>query len=63
MTKDTLRRLIREGVDTDALEEALQEEITSSMDYEALAHEIFKRFEEEITDLAIDELAECLLPF
>ena len=63
MTKEALRRLILEAVDSEFLEEAVKEEIAENLDYEAIAHQIYRSNEQEICDMAAEVLADQFLPF
>jgi hypothetical protein len=63
MTKEVMRRLVRECLDLDQVEEHLKEIIQQELNYPAIARKIWETWQDELLEEAAKMTAEELLPF
>jgi histone H3/H4 len=63
MTKDAMRRLVREAIDTTEVENSLIEIIQEHLDIDEIAQKIWENWESELTEAAAEVAAEEILPF
>jgi hypothetical protein len=63
MTEEVMRRLVRECLDLDQVDDHLKLIIRQELDYPAIAREIWETWQDEIHEAAAKMAAEELLPF
>jgi hypothetical protein len=63
MTKEAMRRLAREAIDTTEVENSLIEIIREHLDVDEVARRIWANWEDELTEAAAEVVAEEILPF
>ena len=54
MTRTRIRELVEAAFDSDALEEAIIEKIGDFIDYDDVAERLLRRWEDEISDAALE---------
>ncbi len=63
MTKEAMRRLVREAIDTTEVENSLIVIIQEHLDIDEIAQKIWRNWESELTEAAAEVAAEEILPF